>query len=261
VRAAISRWQAEGLSVPTVSGRWLVLRSALSWAVAEELLRSNPLAGVRGPARPQPRRHHSLAEVRQLLGYAEQEVERASAFLVGEPASPRRLRSLFSAEQDLLLVRLAADSGTRRGELAVLRLRDLDGRVLSIERGLSHGVLGSTKSSRARRVTLGATTVALIHHQFDSWAEPRPTPMGDWLFAPTPARQTFMTADALSHKFGRLGRSAGVENPALHRLRHGVAKARLGHRDPSTTLRHYSHAVPLDDLDVADELDQVLNDR
>ena len=64
VRAAISRWQAEGLSVPTVSGRWLVLRSALSWAVAEGLLRSNPLAGVRGPARPQPRRHHALAEVR-----------------------------------------------------------------------------------------------------------------------------------------------------------------------------------------------------
>ena len=97
--------------------------------------------------------------------------------------------------------------------------------------------------------------------------------MGDWLFAPTPARQTFMTADALSQKFRRLGRSAGVENPALHRLRHGVAthlvekgkllkaQARLGHRDPSTTLRHYSHAVPLDDLDVADELDQVLNDR
>ena len=196
MRAAISRWQAEGLSVPTDSGRWLVLRSALSWAVAEELLRSNPLAGVRGPARPRPRRHHSLAEVRQLLGYAEQEVERASAFLVAEPASPRRLRSLFSAEQDLLLVRLAADSGARRGELAVLRLGDLDRRVLTIERGLSHGVLGSTKSSRARRVTLGATTVALIHHQFVSWAEPRPTPMGDWLFAPTPARETFMSADA-----------------------------------------------------------------
>jgi len=64
-------------------------------------------------------------------------VERASAFLVGEPVSPRRLRSLFSAEQDLLLVRLAADCGARRGELAVLRLGDVDGRVLSIERGLS----------------------------------------------------------------------------------------------------------------------------
>lgn len=80
-----------------------------------------------------------------------------------------------------------------------------------------------------------------------------------------------MTADALSHKFRRLGISAGVSNPALHRLRHGVAtylvgegnvlkaQARLGHRDPSTTLRHYSHAIALDDMYVADESDSVLN--
>ena len=39
-------------SVATVSARWLVLRSAISWAVTEGLLRSNPLAGVRGPPRP-----------------------------------------------------------------------------------------------------------------------------------------------------------------------------------------------------------------
>ena len=32
-----------------------------------------------------------------------------------------------------------------------------------------------------------------------------------------------MTADALSQTFCRLGTSAGVTNPALHRLRHGVA--------------------------------------
>jgi integrase len=80
-----------------------------------------------------------------------------------------------------------------------------------------------------------------------------------------------MTADALSHKFRRLGISAGVSNPALHRLRHGVAtylvgqgkvlkaQARLGHSDPSTTLRHYSHATALDDEDVADGLDSMLN--
>jgi len=37
------------------------------------------------------------------------------------------------------------------------------------------------------------------------------------------------------------------------------AQARLGHRDP-TTLRHYSHAVPLDDNDVANEVDRLLND-
>jgi integrase len=37
------------------------------------------------------------------------------------------------------------------------------------------------------------------------------------------------------------------------------AQARLGHSDPSTTLRHYSHATPLDDEDIADELDAVLS--
>jgi hypothetical protein len=58
----------------------------------------------------------------------------------------------------------------------------------------------------------------------------------------------------------------------LRRLRRGAAtylmdhgrllkaQARLGHRDPATTLRHYSHATPLDDTDVADGLDRLLND-
>lgn len=37
------------------------------------------------------------------------------------------------------------------------------------------------------------------------------------------------------------------------------AQARLGHRDPSTTLRQYSRAVALQDEDVADALDALLN--
>jgi integrase len=59
----------------------------------------------------------------------------------------------------------------------------------------------------------------------------------------------------------------------LHRLRHAVAthlvgegqllkaQARLGHQDPTTTLRHYSHSVALHDEDIADNLDQLLNNR
>jgi integrase len=89
---------------------------------------------------------------------------------------------------------LAADSGARRGELAVLRMSDFDDRVLTIERGLSQGQLASTKAT----------------HLVDA---------------------------------GKLLK----------------AQARLGHRDPSTTLRDYSHAVPLDDRDVADEIDALLN--
>jgi len=36
------------------------------------------------------------------------------------------------------------------------------------------------------------------------------------------------------------------------------AQQRLGHRDPSTTLRNYAHALPLEDEAVADDLDELL---
>jgi integrase len=143
--------------------------------------------------------------------------------------------------------------------------------VLTIERSLSAGVLGSTKSGRTRRVTLGSGTADMIRRHFQSWAA-RVQPEQDWLFSPSPRRPTHLTADALSHRLTRLGTASGVQHAALHRLRHGVAtylvdqgrllkaQARLGHRDPATTLRHYSHAIPLDDTDVADQLDRLLND-
>jgi len=77
VRAAICRWQAEDMSVATVSARWLVLRSAISWAVGEGVLRANSLAGMRGPPRSEPRRHHTAVEVRRLLRTAEAAVKPA----------------------------------------------------------------------------------------------------------------------------------------------------------------------------------------
>ncbi len=54
MRTAICRWRDAGVSVPKVSARWLLLRGAVSWAAAEDFLRLNPLAGLRGHARLQP---------------------------------------------------------------------------------------------------------------------------------------------------------------------------------------------------------------
>jgi integrase len=170
-------------------------------------------------------------------------------------------------------VRLAADTGARRGELATLRLSDLEGRVLTIERNLSLEVLGPTKSKRTRRLTIGATTAAMIREHFDGWGHRAgPEVVGDWIFAPDYRRAIYARASLLSHRFVRLRDRAGVPDAALHRFRHSVAtalvedgkilkaQARLGHRDAATTLRHYAHATPLDDLDVADELDRRLNE-
>jgi len=115
MRAAICRWREEGLSVAKVSARWLLLRGAVSWAVAEGMLRLNPLAGMPGPPRPQPRRHHSQDEVRRLLVAAGDAVASAEDAFRRRPGSAARALRLFAAEQSLLLVRLAADCGGRGG--------------------------------------------------------------------------------------------------------------------------------------------------
>jgi len=119
----------------------------------------------------------------------------------------------------------------------------------------------------------GVAAAALVESHWASWIERGPAPVEDWLFSPSPGRHGFVTADALSHKFRRLGIAAGVERPALHRLRHAVAtqlvgdgrllqaQARRGHRDPTTTLRHHARAVARHDEDVADSLDELLNGR
>lgn len=60
------------------------------------------------------------------------------------------------AEQTELLVRLAADSGARRGELAALKIGDLEGRVLQI----------------CRNISGGCTVTAPVSHQYRSVAHP-----------------------------------------------------------------------------------------
>ena len=152
----------------------------------------------------------------------------------------------------------------------MLRLSDLDGRVLTIERSLSAGVLGPTKLGRTPRMTLGSGTADMIRRHFQAWAA-REEPEGDWLFSPSPRRSAYITAGALSRRLARLGLASGVGMRLCTgsatawlttSLGQGLllkAQARLGHRDPATTLRHYSHAVPLDDADAADQLDGLLN--
>ena len=263
VRAAMAAWSSAGASVAVVSGRFRVLRSAIGWAHVERVIDVNPLSGMRGPQRPGTRLHLSTEEVLRLL-------EAADALVAS--AEPRDAERRHKAEQIRLLVRLAADSGARRGELVALRFDDLDGRVLAIERGVSADVLGPTKTGRTRRLTLGRQTVELWRSSAETWAGRLPdgAALGPWLFSPEGTHHTRLTAGALGHWFAELARRAEIPGATLHRLRHSVAtflvgrgellraQQRLGHRDPSTTLRNYAHAMPLEDETVADDIDEML---
>jgi len=145
VRQAMARWKETGASVSVVSGRFRVLRSSIGWAPSESIIERNPIRDMRGPPRPGTRMHVPVGDVATLIEASEQLVEKAEAALDGSMGS---LQTLHKAEQVQLLVRQAADSGARQGELAALRFGDLDGGVLTIERGVLVNRLAPPKHGR-----------------------------------------------------------------------------------------------------------------
>lgn len=271
--AAMAVWAAGGAGPATVAGRVRCLRSAFGWAYREGILDAPPLRGMRGPVTSPARLHAPVDAVRDLLWAAAADVTRLRAEVdkaPGEPARGRALRDAHRAEQVLLLARLAADTGARRGELAALRLADLDGATLTISRGTSQEAVGPTKSGRPRRLTLGPTTADLWQTTVATWrARAAPEPLGPWLFSRRSDHATRLTTSCAGHWFADLADRAGHPDITLHRLRHTVATVlvgrgdilqaqyRLGHRDASTTLRIYSHALPLTDADAAAHLDRL----
>jgi integrase len=192
--------------------------------------------------------------------------------LANDSGSSRASNHRHKAEQDLLLTRLAADSGARRGELAVLRFEDLRGRVLHVQRGISETTITTPKSGHPRSLTLGAGTARLWHTLEADWRH-RSTDslLGPWVFSAHADHRIPMTPSALGHRFARLRDRAGVADASLHRLRHSVAtflvargkilqaQARLGHADAATTLREYAYALPLADTEIADHIDRHLD--
>ena len=153
-----------------------------------------------------------------------------------------------------------------------MKFSDLDGRVLSIERGVSGEQIGPTKTKRTRRLTLGRTTVELWRASEQNWRRRiGDAAFGEWVFSPDSDHQRRLTAGALGHWFAELCAEADLVGVSLHRLRHTVAtflvgrgellraQHRLGHRDPSTTLRNYAHALPLEDGEVSDDIDAMLS--
>jgi len=213
-----------------------------------------------------------VTDVATLIATSERITEKAEGALDGTASS---LRALHKAEQVRLLVRLAADSGARRGELVALSFDDLDGRVLTIARAASGEQVGPTKTRQVRRLTLGQTTAELWRASEVTWRQ-RTTgtsEFGEWLFSRDLDHRRRLTTSGLGHWFAELRDEAGLNGVSLHRLRHTVAtylvgrgdllqaQYRLGHRDASTTLRNYAHAMPLADQAIADDIDEMLGSQ
>jgi integrase len=149
------------------------------------------------------------------------------------------------------LLRLAAYTGLRRGELVALRWSDVrwTERVLVVERALSATVEGTTKSRRARFVPLGEQALAALVHLS---RRANFTGDGDYVFAGVAGDR--LDPSALRRRYLAARDAAGLPRLRFHDLRHtaGTLLTRvldpvtvrdvLGHADLKTTER-YLHAV------------------
>ena len=247
------------------------LRAVLGWAYEQRLIACQPLDGMRGLPQPEPRRDVPLPVVVTLLRAAANEVDQAAQ----HPAGVGRDRLLHDAEQVQLLIRLAADTGARRGELAALRVGrprrpPAPHRAGDLRRGRQHHQ-DRPVAHPHRRHRHGAGLAA--HPRWLVWSRRRAEGLGPWLFSRRPDHTTRMPCNVLADLFRAFARRHGHGDVTLHRLRHTVAtvlvadghllqaQQRLGHEDASTTLRQYCHALPLHDQDVADHLDALLQQR
>jgi integrase len=165
------------------------------------------------------------------------------------------------------LLMLGALTGMRRGELCALRWNDVD-----LERGeldVSHSVVvavgglaeKTTKTDRFRRVALDEVGVLLLRQHWANvvtWAKEAggTVPADGYVFSPYIDGCKPLRPDNVTSFFIRVRDSLGLKEVRLHDLRHFTATqligagvdvrtvaGRLGHSDPSLTLRVYSHLM------------------
>ena len=177
----------------------------------------------------------------------------SGAWRIGRPYAEPAIDEGRHAEDRQLadLMRVAAYTGLRRGELVALRWRDVrwSERVLVVERALSDTVERTTKGRRVRYVPLADQTLAA----FDRLSQ-RPNFVGpeDYVFASVAGDR--LDPSALRRRFIAARDAAGLPPLRFHDLRHTAGtlltrvldpvtvKDVLGHADLKTTER-YLHAI------------------
>lgn len=201
--------------------------------------------------------------------------------------SPDEVRLIIEAAEEIepalaALLVVAALTGARRGELCALRWNDLDvaAGTLCIARSVYEVPGGGwgekpTKTHQTRRIGLDELGLTLLRHHrasVEALAEEMGVGLGPdtFMFSRSPAGLEPIRPDVVTRFAKRVAEKAGVDTH-LHALRHFSATqaisagfdpvtvgARLGHADPSITLRVYSHAIESRDRELAASLGRTL---
>src|SRR5580700_6273630 len=241
---------------------FMLLRSALRWAVRHDLAWRNVADVIDAPSVPR-------SQARAI-----NEAEAARFFQV---ADATRWGPFF---------RLALGTGARRGELLALRwddvsIPDVGPATLTLRRAFVEPkgkggriIEKATKTDRVRTIPLGELAVSALHAQWAFQAQERaaePTGYADTgnvfqhelggPIAPDFATKAFARARKLAkvkatlhdlrHTAASWMLAAGVDVPSVARI--------LGHTTPSTTLGIYAHVLPASESRAIATIDERLS--
>jgi integrase len=153
------------------------------------------------------------------------------------------------------IVRLAATTGARRGEILGLKWLDVDRDppVLRFRRTVAEGENGlvvkrGLKTSTSKVLDIDADTLAALDHL--------PTPHSGYLFSDDKGATPWHPS-RLTKSYRRWQRKLEIDSGRFHDLRHlhasvllsqghpvNAVAARLGHASPTVTLSVYAHVLP-----------------
>lgn len=248
--------KSAGASESTVEHVHVVLRSMLTLAVEWGWIAANPAAGAR-VARVDRREISppTPAQVRQLIELAEAKNPDLAA-----------------------IIRFAAATGCRRGEVCAVRWRDVDlenGSVL-IHRNVvvadGRRYEKDTKNKQKRRVSLDPDAIAHLRtwRTFVEQRADRVMPEEAYVFSRQVDGMLWPNPQRITGEFGALCKQLGLEC-RFHDLRHFVGSSlisagwdaravadRLGHHSPIVTLDFYAHTSPARDREAADYMGSLL---
>jgi integrase len=251
----------EGKSPKTIRNHHAIISSALHQAVRWGWVRSN------------------VADMAKAPRVAQRRVEAPSLEIVRTVIEAAEKRDPVVAS----LLMLAALTGMRRGELCALRWSDVELKpgVIEVSRSVVVVVGGlaekTTKTDRSRRVALDPVGVALLkmhRGRVVTWNKEAGAQLAAdaFVFSPLVECTVPFRPDNVTSFFIRVRDEVGAKSVRLHDLRHFTATqligagvdvrtvaGRLGHSDPSVTLRVYSHALEERDRAAANIMGKVLS--
>ena len=262
-----------GLASNTVMRVHMFLRKAFKWLVRAGVLDANPLDDVDKPP--------SWTVEPKALSEASLDVLKSE--LAARMADGSTGRGNFWRRTCAFAAYLALNTGMRVGEVCALRLDDVSRRqrMLTVC-GTVVEVTGEPprrqerpKGKKSRNVQIGPNAMAAIeeHLEWQLGILPRKAALDGSRTLVCKPDGGIVRPSTVSHKFhemaGELGMPAGT---TFHTLRHTHAtfaltseggdfrtvQERLGHSDPATTIRLYSHVVPGRDAMVAAETDEIM---